>query len=362
MPSAYALPQVPELVTRFRSWKHPQAAHIFQYSKLSCARSLKEVSEHEVVSRNGEFAACGGLYASWVYPGGNVERLKLVADFYSAWVFLDDLIDNTTDMKYTHDLLDDIRARVVGSRQGHHGLDFMFRLFTHEGWHSELLGLTKAEMDLWLDCTRTLRVMEAEQRIVSVEEYMSYRQTNTAMGMMYLVMLFAMPELNEDFLQLSRSSPDTLRRIFSHCGRSMGVILDLYKLNAPHAQITEYSHIVKMIQHNSNPPLNLQQAVDQSAEVFYEYEGKLAIEFAKVAAFSPGLATAMENVHAGSITWLNMMRGRRYVKKADSSRQPAGWIMFPLIFGGLLLITFVILRLWPSMQYPHFLTRRSGHL
>ena len=318
MESADVLHDVPVLASRFSSWKHPQTAQLYQYSKDSCDYSLKAVSQHEVVSHNGEFPACGGLYSSWVYPGGDLEKLKVVADFYSAWVFIDDLIDNSTDMSQVSDLIDSVRVRVIGSRQGNQGLDFMHRLFTHDGWHPEMLRLVRDEMDLWFKCTLALREIEAEQRTVSIEEYMTYRQTNAAMGVMYLVMTFAMPEVTEDFLRLNESSPSVIRSIFSYCGRSMGVVLDLYKLNADHAQICEYSHIAKIVQRNSSTPLSLEQAVDRSVELFHEYEDSLRAELDKVASFSPKLAHAMESVHAGSITWLEVMRGGRYVKKLKS--------------------------------------------
>ncbi|KAF4336776.1 Terpenoid synthase [Fusarium beomiforme] len=347
--------EVPELLTRFTSRKHPQTAHIFQYSKLSCERSLKEVSKNEVISRNGEFAACGGLYASWVYPGGDAERIKVVADFYSAWVFLDDLIDNSIDMKYTCDVLDDIKARVAGSRQGNHGLDFLFRLWTHEGWNSELLQLGKAEIDLWLNCTQALRKIEVDQASVSVEEYLTYRQTNAAMGLMFLIMPFTRPDLTNDLLYLYQTSPETLKRIFSYSGRNMGVILDLYKLNADHAQITEYSHIAAIVQQNSDTRMDFQQAVNKSAEIFHEYEDKLVVEFNKVATLSPRLAKALEDVHAGSISWLNLMRGRRYVKKAEPRRRGhMRTIAFVITFFGLLLTAVIIMWLWPSL-WRHYL-------
>ncbi|EXK26432.1 hypothetical protein FOXG_17419 [Fusarium oxysporum f. sp. lycopersici 4287] len=345
--------EVPELLTRFTSWKHPQTAHIFQYSRLSCDRSLKEVSQNEVISRNGEFAACGGLYGSWVYPGGDAERIKVVADFYSAWVFLDDLIDNSIDMKYTCDVLDDIKARVAGPRQGNQGLDHLFRLWSHEGWNSKLLQLAKAEIDLWLHCTQALRKIEVEQEPVSVEEYLTYRQTNAAMGLMFLIMPFTRPDLADDLLRLRKWSPDTLKNIFSYSGRNMGVILDLYKLNAHHAQITEYSHIAAIVQQNSDTRIDFQQAVDRSAEIFHEYEDKLAVEFAKVATLSPRLAKALEDVHAGSIAWLNLMRGRRYVKKTQSRRRSYGGKIAAIIICGLLLATILILWLWPSL-WSHY--------
>ena len=105
--NADVLRDVPVITSRFAGRKHPQTSAVYKYSKESCQRSLKAVSEHEVVSVNGEFAACGGLYCSWVYPGGDFERIKVVADFYSAWVFIDDLIDNPTDMAHIASLIDD---------------------------------------------------------------------------------------------------------------------------------------------------------------------------------------------------------------------------------------------------------------
>ncbi|KAH6885702.1 isoprenoid synthase domain-containing protein [Thelonectria olida] len=306
---------VPVLASRFDSWSHPRTKEIFAYSKKSCDKSLREVSENEIVSHNGAFAACGGLYSSWVYPGGNTDRVKVIADFYSAWVFIDDLIDNTTDMAEIRRLLDTLQARVAGASQGHQGLDFMHRMFTHEDWSPEALDLVKLEMDKWVDCTVALRLIEAEQRPVSVDEYLLYRQTNAAMGMMYLVMAFAMPELTEEFLEFNKRAPATLRRVFAYCGITMGIVLDLYKMNADHAQVCEYSHIAMIIQRASPTPITISEAIEKSCEIFHEYEEKLGVELDEVAKFSPLLAKGMENVHAGSIMWLEVMRGGRYVKK-----------------------------------------------
>lgn len=315
MADADVLREVPVLSSRFSSWKHPQTAQLYQYSKESCDRSLKEVTKDEIVSHNGEFPACGGLYSSWVYPGGDLDKLKVVADFYSAWVFIDDLIDNSTDMAEVARHVDSVRVRVVGERRGDRGLDFMHRLFTDSGWHPDMLKLVRDEMDLWFERTLKLREIEAEKKTVPVEEYMTYRQTNAAMGVMYLVMTYATPGVAEDFLRLNAAQPDVVRSIFSYCGRSMGVVLDLYKLNADHAQICEYSHIAKIVQRNSETPMTLEQAVGRSVELFHEYEEGLRVELEKVKEFSPKLAEAMESVHAGSITWLEVMRGGRYVKK-----------------------------------------------
>ena len=309
--------EVPVLISRFPGWSHPQTKQLYGYSKQSCDRSLKEVSEKDIVSHNGMFPACGGLYSSWVYPAGDFELIKVVADFYSAWVFIDDLIDNTTDMSYVSDLLNNTRGWVAGIPQGKPGLDFMHRLFTHQGWHPEALDLTKTEMHLWLDCTMALRKIESDQRVVSVEEYMTYRQTNAAMGVMYLVMTFVMPSVTGEFLQFNKLRPDVVRRIFKYCGRSMGIILDLYKMNADHAQLCEWMHIAHIIQRASPTPISLAQAVDKSVDLFHELEADLAVEYDAVAEFSPALAKAMRDVHSGSIMWLEVMRGARYVKKAD---------------------------------------------
>jgi hypothetical protein len=309
---------VPVIVSKFEGWSHPDTAKLYAYSEESCDHSLREVSENEVVSHNGSFAACGGLYCGWIYPSGNMDRIKIVADFYSAWAFVDDLIDNSTDMTYVSDLLETVKARVAGSPQGPQGLDFMHRLFTHEGWHPEALRLIKQEMDLWRYCTIALRKIEAEKRIVSVDEYLVYRRTNTAMGIMHLVLSFTNPELTDEFLKFNEFASDTMHCVFSYCGITIAMVLDLYKLNADHAQICEYSNIAKIIQNNSRPLMSLPEAVGRSIDVFHEYEEKLGVELEQVAAFSPMLAKAIENVHTGSIIWLEVLRGRRYAKKADA--------------------------------------------
>jgi hypothetical protein len=132
---------------------------------------------------------------------------------------------------------------------------------------------------------------------------------------MYLVMLFVMPELAEEFLKFNEHAPDTVRRVFAYCGITMGIVLDLYKMNADHAQVCEYSHIAMIVQRNSPTPITISEAIEKSADIFHEYEKKLGVELDEVAKFNPLLAKAMENVHAGSIVWLEVMRGGRYVKK-----------------------------------------------
>ncbi|KAI5458196.1 hypothetical protein BGZ63DRAFT_392863 [Mariannaea sp. PMI_226] len=306
---------VPLLVSRFSSRCHPDVQEIYGHSKQSCDQYLKEVAEKEVVSHNGAFAACGGFYCSWVYPDGDKEKVKIVSDFYSAWVFIDDLIDNSTDMSCVIDHLEGLRRRGNGKPHDHKGLDHMFRLYTQKDWNPESLQLTKAEFELWRHTTLKLRLIEAEKRQVSVEEYLTYRQTNSAMGMMYVVMNYTHPDLAEDFVRFNEMDPETINRYFSYCGISVGIVLDLYKLNADHAQVCEYMHIAKIIQFSSHTPMSLPEAVDKSVVMFHEYEDKLAVELGRIAAFSPKLAKAMEEVHGGSIKWLEIMRGRRYTKK-----------------------------------------------
>ncbi|PHH88594.1 hypothetical protein CDD83_7336 [Cordyceps sp. RAO-2017] len=322
--TAYAAPVV---ASRFAHKIHPAHDALYEYSKRSCARSLDELAAGEEVSHNGAFAACGGSYVACVYPDGELERLKVVADCYSAWVFIDDLIDNTTDMAYVSDMVTSLRRRVAGAGAGagvgpdddeDDGFDWMLRLFRHAAWHPKALRLTRAEIDRFLECTVVLRAIESAARPVSVDEYLRLRAANSAMGVMYAVMAFAAPRLADELLRLSAAAPEALRRVFTCSGVSIGILLDLYKVNGEHPQRCDYTNVARILRRSAR--LTLPQAVDAAVDLFHQYEARLALALDEVAAASPALARAMERLHAGSVVWLAAMRGGRYVRTVDCDR------------------------------------------
>lgn len=306
----------PVLVTQFSSrMRHPAYVQLCEYSKQSCAGSLISVAAAEAVSRHIACTACGGCYAAHIYPDGDFERLKIVADNFSARVLVDNLMDSATDILCVSDMVNKYRATVAGSPVEDERFKLILRLYTNACWDPEALRLIQAETNRYLDCTVELRTIEAEVRAVSVEEYFESRATNSYMGVEHHVIAFAMPELTEDLVRVSVSAPEVFRRALMYSGTSMGVMADLYKINGEHPEICEYTSIINILQRASEVPLSLPEAVGRSVQLFHEYEDKLAVALEEVAAFSPALAKAMECVHAGTVVWLNMMRGDRYARK-----------------------------------------------
>ncbi|KAM4062736.1 hypothetical protein HRG_007555 [Hirsutella rhossiliensis] len=309
----------PVLPTQFSSRRHFAYVQLFEYSEKSCARWLYKLAATQEVSRRGAFAACGGSYVAHIYPDGDLERLKIVADMFSAGVFIDDLIDNTTDTAIVSDLVSKYRAIVAGSPIGDARFDSMLRLYTNPCWNREALHILRAEANRYLESTLVLRAIEAEQRKVSVEEYLESRATNVYMGVEYCIIAFAVPALAESLVQISTSRPQVFRRALIYSGTCMGLLADLYKINGEHSEICEYTNIVKILQRQSQVPLSLPHAMDQVVRIFHEYEKRLAAVLEQIALLSPILAKAMEHVHAGTVVWLGTMRGDRYARRMSAA-------------------------------------------
>ncbi|KAF3927189.1 hypothetical protein ABW20_dc0103900 [Dactylellina cionopaga] len=223
----------PSLTSRFPSQPHSNCDELFEYSKSTCARSLDQYTASESVSHHAEQAACGGLYTGWVYPDGKIERLELIADSFSAGVFVDDLIDNATDMSYISDLIS--KAKASTSEPVYDPIfNLIANLYKNGNWNPEVLRIVRAEMVHYSDCTLALREIQLKQQIISPEEYIKLRTANCFMNVAFSLIGFAVPELAKDMVHLASSAPELFRRTMEASGPSVGIILDLYKINGKH--------------------------------------------------------------------------------------------------------------------------------
>ncbi|KAJ4303205.1 hypothetical protein N0V90_002098 [Kalmusia sp. IMI 367209] len=255
-----------------------------------------------------------GSCTAVLYPQGDFDRLPATIDGYMAFLFLDDLIDNSTDMSYITEITSKFMATAAGTPTDDARFFLLSRFFTDKRWDQTNLTETVAEAQRFMDGALALRAIEIEERIITVEEYLDIRVPNTAMGFMFRVIGFAQPELVEDFNKLMAEKPDLWDRVEKPSGKSVGIALDLYKLNGLHAEVCEYTNVVKIWQRESPVPLDLGGAIQFMVDEFYRYEKEMAHALDELAEFSPGLAQAVRDVQGGTLKWMTGERGGRYSK------------------------------------------------
>lgn len=140
------------------------------------------------------------------------------------------------------------------------------------------------------------------------------------------IIAFAIPELTEDLVRASVSTPEVFQRALMHSGTSMGVMGDLYYIDREHPEICGYASIVNnILQRASEVPLRLLEALGRSVQLFHEYEDKLAVMLEEVAAAQPRARQG----HGVCACWYYCVAGhdaRRQVREEDlDARSQRAW-------------------------------------
>ncbi|PHH82190.1 hypothetical protein CDD82_6748 [Ophiocordyceps australis] len=304
----------PVIKSRFPSRIHPALDELHKRTQKMYAHSLEPLVKNKPVTKHGAYVACGGTMAAYIYPDAELQRLKALSDSFVAGVFIDDMMDNSTDLEYVEEVIENYRAAFAGSLRACPEFDFIMDFFTDSRWDHAALELVQPEFNLYLDSTLSQRRIETERRVVTAEEYLTYREGNTYMGVTHLLSGFVYPHLTHELVRVCSLAPETIRLVFKYSGLSVGVSLDMYKLNGKHSEVCEYTNIVKIIQRASSGPCSLSEALCLACNLFHEYEEKMAIELEKIAALSPEVADAIRFMHGGTISWMENMRGSRYSK------------------------------------------------
>lgn len=303
----------PPLTSLFACHKHEKFRECVAYANGSYAESLEPVATIESSTPHSQLPMLGSCTAV-LYPQGDFDRLPVTIDGYMAFLFLDDLIDNSTDMTYISEIVDRFMATSGGLPTDDARFYLLARFMTDQRWDLTNLAETIAEAQRFMDGALALRAIEIDERTITVEEYLKIRVPNTAMGFMFRVIGFAQPELTVDFNRLMAEKIDLWDRVEQASGKSVGIALDLYKLNGSHAEICEYTNVVKIWQRESTAPIDLSDAIQFMVDEFYRYEKEMADAVDELADFSPGLAQAVRDLQGGTLKWMTGERGGRYSK------------------------------------------------
>ncbi|KAH7356173.1 hypothetical protein BKA66DRAFT_445987 [Pyrenochaeta sp. MPI-SDFR-AT-0127] len=303
----------PPLTSLFSCNKHEKFRECVAYANASYVESLEPVAIIESSTPHSQLPMLGSCTAV-LYPRGDFDRLLVTIDGYMAFLFLDDLIDNSTDMTYISEIVDRFMATSKGTPNNDARFSLLARFMTDKRWDPTNLAETIDEAQRFMDGALALRAIEIEHRIITVKEYLRIRVPNTAMGFMFRVIGFAHPKLTADFNRLMAEKPDLWNRVEQPSGKSVGIALDLYKLNGSHAEICEYTNVVKIWQRESPVPIDLGEAIKFMVEEFYRYEKEMVDALDELAVFSPGLAQAVRDLQGGTLKWMTGERGGRYAK------------------------------------------------
>lgn len=303
----------PKLTSLFACNRHDKFRECVAYADASYAESLEPVAIIEDSTAHSRLAKLGSCTAV-LYPNGEYERLPATIDGYMAFLFLDDLIDNSTDMTYIEEVINKFMATSRGVPIDDDRFALLARFMTDERWNRQTLSFTIDEAQRFMDGALALRAIEIEERLVTVEEYLKIRIPNTAMGFMFRVIGFAQPELAHDLNTVLAEKAELWDRIEAPSGKCIGIALDLYKLNGQHAEVCEYTNVVKIWQRQSPIEIDLGQAMQFMVDEFYRYEKDMVEALEELAKFSPGLAQAVRDVQGGTLAWMTGERGGRYSK------------------------------------------------
>lgn len=266
----------PVILSRFDGRRHTAYKELCQHSEETCARALNELAALESVSDHAFMSLCGGSYTSSIYPDGDVDRLKLISDLFSAGVLVDDLLDDATDMFVVSDLISKYRTAVEGRPVSDEMYELIVKFHSVACWDKDALKIVQAETNRYLDGTVILREIESGRLEVSVEKYFEARATNAYMGLEFAMIGFAIPELTRELVRVCAMAPEVFRRAAILSGKSIGIVLDLYKTSGKHPETVQYTNIVHVLRRASPIPLTIPEAMDVSVRMFHDFEAQLA--------------------------------------------------------------------------------------
>ncbi|KAF1973478.1 hypothetical protein BU23DRAFT_639884 [Bimuria novae-zelandiae CBS 107.79] len=303
----------PPLTSLFACNKHPRFADCVTYANDSYTTTLLPVASLYSSTPHSQLPMLGSCTAV-LYPAGDFSRLPATIDGYMAFLFLDDLIDNSVSMSYITSIVDAFMAVSRGAPSPDARFTLLSRFMTDERWDEGVRRETVNEAQRFMDGALALREIEISERVITVEEYLRIRIPNTAMGYMFRVIGFAQPTLADEFNRLLSQNPELWARVEQPSGKAVGIALDLYKLNGAHAEVCEWTNVVKIWQRESPAHRDLGDAIQFMVEEFYRYEREMAEAVDELAGFNPELAQAVRDVQGGTLKWMTGERGGRYSK------------------------------------------------
>jgi hypothetical protein len=211
-------------------------------------------------------------------------------------------------------LSDAVDGNMVDVHDGYESVSAVLSVARRHG--SKIIEMMQDMLRAYIESTRRIRKIEINKEHVALEEYLNTRVVNTGMPCMHMFIACTDPDVARDMDSVF--GVDAFEKAVFYSGMVIGLVMDLYCLVPKHAELTEYSNVVRIMKRTLPDGTGWQQVVDSCVSSIDEYEEKLKIELEKIARTHPGVARAMEQVHAGSMLWLSEMRGRRYLDIPDA--------------------------------------------
>ncbi|MFP7655336.1 terpene synthase family protein [Chryseobacterium proteolyticum] len=260
----------------------------------------------------GDYIAVGAQYTAYIYPLGNIEKIKSICSYYSVWALIDDqFFDNSVDLVDIFAKIKDFKG-ALNEETDIDKLFFPIANFCSEVcWSKESKEIFKLESNKYLDEVLFQRTIEVERQQVSLEEYMECRAYDVAMPVMYALLW----HLHDD-LPTSSYYSGAFTKAFKISGYTIGLLLDLYSYKAKKKEIKEYAHVVKIIQRSEN--CDEQSAIDRAVALFYRYSQELEKEFNRLEEDFPTEVRYFRYVQSGSIRYCNENRKIRYLKENEA--------------------------------------------
>jgi len=119
----------------------------------------------------GDYIAVGAQYTAYIYPLGNIEKIKSICSYYSVWALIDDqFFDNSVDLVDIFAKIKDFKG-ALNEETDIDKLFFPIANFCSEVcWSKEAKEIFKLESIKYLDEVLFQRTIEVERQQVSLED------------------------------------------------------------------------------------------------------------------------------------------------------------------------------------------------
>ncbi|WP_312288111.1 terpene synthase family protein [Chryseobacterium gleum] len=267
---------------------------------------------NENTQRYGDYIAVGAQYTAYIFPFGNIEKLKSICRYYSVWALMDDqFFDNSVDLDNILEVIEGFKA-AMNEQPEIDTLFYPIALFCSDtNWTQEAKNIFRLETVKYLDNVLVQRTIEVQKKEASLEEYLECRTYDFAMPVMFSLLWY----LHDDLPPSSYYS-GVFEKAFKISGFTIGLLLDLYSYKAKKKEIKEYAHAVKIIQRLEN--CDEQTAIDKVVSLFYQYSSELEKEFDQLEVQYPNEVRYFRYIQSGSIRYCNENRKIRYLKEHES--------------------------------------------
>ena len=314
--------RVPVLISRFPFRQHLEYRAIRADTEAFYYSFLHDIASRDFDAEHGAYIDTGASYSAYSFPFGDANKLMAVSRFFGPWSFIDDLIDNSLDVRHLNESIARYRAALGDPPVADGVFKALAEFFARPDWDPEALAFCKGEFHRYVDSTQRLRIVEIDRLTIPLTEYLDIRSTNCAMNFCFALAMYAMPNLTESFLDATRLP--AFQRAWDCLNRSVGLLLDLYAGEALRPEICRYTHSVRIVQRDAPEPCTWQQAVDRVVALFYAYEAEADAELDRVALTHPDVARALRYTQGGVVLWMRDMRGLRYAP-IESVQETAAW-------------------------------------